>query len=153
MQVNGPEHWSRSQLEPAIKCPACGSAKRTSTVFEHHDNDGSMPDRWCMVQCGDCQSLRLDQRPDAQSPPRAYDSYYKHNAEPEEIKSGTRGLTWKPINGYLNQRSGMHRQPAPRWGTLLRIIHRNTGSTARNKQDNCSCPQAGFATATLSFKS
>ncbi|NRF37051.1 class I SAM-dependent methyltransferase, partial [Bacillus velezensis] len=117
MQFTPPSNWSRGQVEFVAKCPACGSNACTSAAFERRDNDDSMPDRWRMVQCGDCRSLWLDQRPDAQSLPRAYDNYYTHSAESDEIpQSGTNGLVWRLIHGYLNQRFGMHRQPAAAWG-------------------------------------
>ncbi|WP_275547208.1 class I SAM-dependent methyltransferase [Pseudomonas sp. Marseille-Q0931] len=117
MNANNPGHWSRGQLESVIKCPACGSAIRISTAFERRDNESSMPDLWRMVQCSDCQSIWLDPRPDAQSLPRAYDNYYTHSAESDEIpQSGTSGLAWSLIHGYLNQRFGMHRKPAAGWG-------------------------------------
>lgn len=106
MQVNSPDHWSRSQLAPVIKCPGCGSAELTSTVFERHDNDGSILKPCYMVQCGDCQSLRLDQRP-MRELCLVHDTYYPHNAEPEEIKRRIRGLASKLIHGYLNQRLEM----------------------------------------------
>lgn len=123
MQVNNPNHWSRGQLEFVAECPACGSDKRTSTVSERRDNEGSMPDRWRMVQCGDCQSLWLNPRPDAQSLPRAYDDYYTHNVEPDDVpQRGTSGLAWRLIHGYLNHRFGMHREPATGWGYAIFLL-------------------------------
>lgn len=63
MQVNNPSHWARGQLELIADYPACDSDKRTSIVSERSDKEGSMPDRWRMMQCGDYQPLWPDMRP------------------------------------------------------------------------------------------
>lgn len=112
--------WSRGQLEHVGMCPACGSVKRAENVFERRDNDSFMPDKWRMAQCHDCCSIWLDPRPDATSLPRAYDNYYTHSAESEDIpQTGSTGLIWKLIHGYLNFRFNMHRQPALSIGYLI----------------------------------
>ncbi|MEI7036143.1 class I SAM-dependent methyltransferase [Fulvimonas yonginensis] len=73
-----------------------------------------MQDRWRMVRCGWCRSLYLDPRPDAASLPAAYATYYTHqSADENERRTGVvPGL----INGYLNWRFRMSRQPASRLG-------------------------------------
>lgn len=117
MKVETPAIWSRGQLESVTQCPACGSSKPARTTFERRDNEASMPDKWRMHQCTDCRSIWLDPRPDGQSLPRAYNDYYTHNAEPDDIpRNGGSGLAWRLIHGYLNRRFGMHRQPASTWG-------------------------------------
>lgn len=79
-----------------------------------------MPDRWVMVRCGECASLYLDPRPDAASLPKAYSSYYTHQAEPGDIPDqGGAGLGWSLVHGYLNRRFGMRRQPANALGYAL----------------------------------
>lgn len=72
-----------------------------------------MPDKWSMVQCEKCRSIWLDPRPDARSLPRAYDEYYTHNQESDEIPMhGAEGIVWKLVHGYINHRFGMHLTPA-----------------------------------------
>lgn len=110
--------WSRGKTEVVSQCPACGASKHNATAFERRDNDAYMPDRWHMMQCVDCRSIWLYLRPDEKSLPNAYvNYYYTHNAEKNNIVSGgVEGLVWRLINGYLNQRFGMHRQPAVKLG-------------------------------------
>ena len=117
MHIDPQNNWSRGQLEAVVCCPACGSDSRTSTTFARRDNEGAMPDQWHMAQCGDCGSIWLNPRPDPQSLPRAYNDYYTHNTESDDVtQSGGNGFAWRLIHGYLNRRFGMHRQPASRWG-------------------------------------
>lgn len=79
-----------------------------------------MPDVWGMARCTDCGSLWLDPRPDAESLPRAYDQYYTHDVESEDIPNhGAGGLAWRLIGGYLNRRFGMQRQPANALGSTI----------------------------------
>lgn len=117
MNTDSHPHWSRGQLEAVVECPACSSSKHTMASFTRRDNEGAMPDLWRMVQCTDCQSIWLDPRPDAQSLPRAYDDYYTHNTEADDVpQNGGSGLAWRLIHGYLNKRFDMHRKPAASWG-------------------------------------
>ena len=117
---NDPMLWSRGRLESVPQCPACGSEQRDAHRFQRHDDGGVMPDVWTMVRCSACQSLYLDPRPDAESLPRAYENYYTHQAESNDLPdSGAGGLLWALIHGYLNRRFGMRRQPANRFGALL----------------------------------
>lgn len=105
--------WSRGQLESVPRCPACGSKRRDQRAFARRDNEGMMPDVWRMARCMDCRSLWLDPRPGSESLPRAYDQYYTHGAESEDIPDhGAGGVAWRLIRGYLNRRFGMRRQPA-----------------------------------------
>src|SRR5690606_16351040 len=99
-----PTNWSRGQLETVSQCPGCGANKHGATIFKRRDNDEYMPDQWHMAQCGGCQTIWLDPRPDDQSLPRAYDDYYTHNTESNDTPhNGTKGLIWKLIHGYLNR--------------------------------------------------
>ena len=120
MQPNSQKHWSRGQLESVPHCPACGCKKPASAVFTRRDNEGFMPDQWQMLLCSDCQSIWLNPRPDAESLPRAYDNYYTHHADADDIPpNNSSGLAWSLIYGYLNCRFGMHRRPANRLGYPL----------------------------------
>lgn len=120
MLANLPNRWSRGQLETVVACPACGCQGHTKEAFSRRDNEGSMPDQWHMVQCADCGSIWLGSRPDPQSLPRAYDDYYTHNTESDDaLQNNNSGFVWRLINGYLNQRFGMHREPASWWGYAI----------------------------------
>lgn len=112
--------WSRGRLEPVACCPACGSGRRDHHTLARHDNEGAMPDVWHMARCLDCGSLWLDPRPDAESLPRAYDVYYTHDAESEDVPDhGAGGLAWRLIRGYLDRRFGLRRGPANALGCLI----------------------------------
>lgn len=108
--------WSRGLLERVPTCPACGSALRCKRNYERRNSDdpSAMPDIWCMVRCASCSSLYLALRPDQESLPRAYASYYTHSGdtEPDEAIRHTEGFIQRLANGYLNRRFGMHRSPA-----------------------------------------
>lgn len=111
--------WSRGHLERVLRCPACGGNSMPDSLVRR-DNDARLPDRWRMVRCVACGSLWLDPRPDAESLPRAYQDYYTHDAEVEDVPiDGARGLEWRLIHGYLNGRFGMHRAPSSTLGHLL----------------------------------
>ena len=112
--------WSRGALEDVEGCPACGSIVRKGPVYTRRDNEAWMPDLWTMVACGDCGSLYLDPRPDAQSLPNAYANYFTHQSEEDAAgKSGSIGMGWALIHGYLNWRFGMRRIPTNRIGAIL----------------------------------
>ncbi len=118
--MNDAGTWSLGGLQQVGQCPACGGSKREPTVFERRDNEGLMEDRWRMVRCADCGSIWLDPRPDAQSLPRAYEHYYTHDADVDDVNdSGGHGLAWRAIRGYLNRRFGMRKQPANALGYPL----------------------------------
>lgn len=111
--------WSRGSLKPLGECPLCGSRRRNAMVCSDHR--GNMAeDRWCMQRCGDCRSLYLDPRPDDDSLAAAYDQYYTHAVEREQIpERGAGRLLWAEIHGYLNQCHGFSRKPAGRLGPWL----------------------------------
>lgn len=112
--------WSRGRLQLVDTCPACGSHARGQKSYVRQDDSMSMPDLWEMVTCQDCKSLYLDPRPDDKSLPRAYEDYFTHTRIPESYSEGGLGdLLWRFINGYLNVRFGMSRQPANRFGHFV----------------------------------
>lgn len=119
MKEKTDNNWSRGKLEAVEFCPACDT-KNIHAILKRHDNERSMPDIWSMAQCAACKSIWLNPRPDAKSLPRAYDDYYTHNTETEDIakNSGT-SMVWRLISGYLNQRFGMHYQPASKLGYVI----------------------------------
>lgn len=106
--------WSRGTLERVPNCPACGSTDRTGDAFVSADHNTHMDaDLWTFHRCERCRSLYLDPRPDRESLPRAYESYYTHEPASESPPtSGVAGVLWALIHGYLNRRFGMSRQPA-----------------------------------------
>lgn len=113
--------WSRGKLERVEACPACGSRQRQGEPLVCSDHRTDLRDeRWEMHRCAGCASLFLDPRPDAESLPRAYESYYTHATDEENPPtSGIGGWVWRAIHGYLNRRFGLDRQPAAPWGYWL----------------------------------
>lgn len=114
-------HWSRGNLERVQACPACGSRARDGRPLVCSDHRTDLRDeRWAMHRCANCQSLYLDPRPDAESLPRAYESYYTHSPDEEKPPtSGIGGWVWRAIHGYLNRRFGLNRHPESHWGYWL----------------------------------
>lgn len=110
--------WSRGDLERVESCPACGSAARTGKELTCADHRTPLRDeRWSLHRCTDCRSLYLDPRPDMASLPKAYEVYYTHNEESEQVPdSGLDRILWSLIHGYLNHRFGMTRTPTCSWG-------------------------------------
>lgn len=114
------DSWSRGRLQQVRVCPACGKSSAVSAEYARRDDALVMPDIWHVVRCAACRSLYLNPRPDAESLPRAYADYYTHNPESDELASGAaRGLIAALVNGYLNSRFHMRRQPAMRAGAWL----------------------------------
>lgn len=108
-----PIDWSRGRLEAVRICPACGESSAVVREYSRCDDMLAMPDIWRVVRCAECRSLYLASRPDAESLPLAYADYYTHNPESNELVSDTsRGALSALINGYLNWRFRMNRQPA-----------------------------------------
>lgn len=99
--------WSRGNRTLVRKCPACGSQKITES-YKRRDDTLSLPDTWQYVRCKDCGSLYLVDRPDNDSLPLAYASYYTHEEKADPAISG-QTIAIKLINGYLNMRFGMQR--------------------------------------------
>ncbi len=114
------ETWSRGDLEYLAACPACGEKVAGQAQYARRDDFLAMPDVWCFWRCPACASLYLNPRPDVASLPRAYQNYYTHYAEADALASGeARGIKAALVNGYLNWRFRMHRQPASWIGALL----------------------------------
>lgn len=113
--------WSRGQLESVPHCPACGGSERRGQPLVCSDYRTPLrDDTWYMHRCAGCGSLYLDPRPDQESLPRAYEVYYTHNPDDEQVStSGLAGVLWRLIHGYLNQRFALSRQPAAASGAWL----------------------------------
>ncbi len=117
------KNWSRGKLQSVPSCPACGSNERSATVYRRQDDSASMPDIWNMVTCKACGTLYLDPRPDDASLPRIYEEYFTHNPNTETYpETGVSGILWRLINGYLNARFGMSRQPSTGLGFLVFML-------------------------------
>lgn len=113
------DSWSRGRLIHLGACPACGSSK-ISGVYRRQDDTASMPDIWRMVRCGQCGSMYLADRPDAESLPLAYAAYYTHGHQSDKYASAAAAsLTVRLVNGYLNARFRMARSGALSLGALL----------------------------------
>lgn len=112
-------HWSRGRLDLTRDCPACG-ARDVSAIYSRRDDMLALEDTWHVARCGNCGSMYLIERPDAESLPRAYENYYTHESERDDFASGNaRGLLRRLINGYLNARFRMRRRPALRTGAWV----------------------------------
>src|SRR5688572_4085363 len=84
------------------------------------DHRVDMADEWVMRRCSGCYALYLDPRPDPESLPAAYDTYYTHQHETEAVPGRGGGrLLWGFIHGYLNARFGLSRRPASALGKWL----------------------------------
>lgn len=106
--INNETTWSRGNLIHIAHCPCCNSNKQNIQVYKRADNDLLMPDIWHIAECNICKSLWLENRPDEISLPKAYDNYYTHEADNENIdENKSNRLIWKLIYGYLNQRFSM----------------------------------------------
>lgn len=112
-------HWSRGRLDLMRACPACG-AEDVSAIYSRRDDMLALEDTWRVARCGNCGSMYLIERPDDESLPRAYESYYTHESELDDFASGNaQGLLPQLINGYLNARFRMQRHPALRAGAWV----------------------------------
>lgn len=85
------------------------------------DDLQAMPEQWRMVRCGWCGSLYLDPRPDEASLPAAYATYYTHQPEGSEPDGKRASLQVRLVNGYLNWRFRMARDPALKLGAMLAL--------------------------------
>lgn len=111
--------WSRGRLEQLGACPGCGRSVEPVAEYFRQDDTAAMEDCWRMVRCGECGSLYLNPRPDKDSLPAAYATYYTHQPEEHVVAGDSTTLQTRLINGYLNWRFGMSRQPAAPLGALL----------------------------------
>ncbi|MFL6587555.1 MAG: class I SAM-dependent methyltransferase [Luteimonas sp.] len=109
--------WSRGGLVSLGVCPACGGRSTRDGEYVRMDDQQAMADLWRMRDCAACASIYLDPRPTPKSLGRAYEDYYTHVSEPSEASQAT--LVARAINGYLNRRFRLDRQPAAAWGWWL----------------------------------
>lgn len=115
-----PDQWSRGRLVSVLSCPACGASPRVSAEFVRRDDSLALPDIWHIVRCSECRSIYLSPRPDSVSLPCAYEDYYTHQAEDDALANGaTHGFVAALVNGYLNWRFHMQREPAIKAGAWL----------------------------------
>ena len=115
--------WSRGTLEYLGCCPVCGAEENVSASYRRHDDANAMPDIWQDLRCGECGSIYLDPRPDRASLPSAYSDYYTHFPETDVFANGnSRRIIAALVNGYLNSRFGMRRDPGWRIGALLLLL-------------------------------
>ncbi len=117
--------WPAQDLEAVNECPACSSGRRE---ILHDAMDDVVfrcaPGTWTMVSCKDCQTAYLNPRATPSSIGRAYATYYTHKSEEQAERISTLRHIWQAaMNGRLNSKYGLKRQPAnPFTGTLLRVV-------------------------------
>ncbi|MGN6094525.1 MAG: class I SAM-dependent methyltransferase [Luteibacter jiangsuensis] len=108
--------WSGGGLIAVPRCPMCGNAER-QLLGSREDAMRTTADDWTFWKCAACQSVWLDPQPDEASISKAYDfDYVTHRAATAVARAG-----WidSLVNGYLNWRFGMRREPASRLGPFL----------------------------------
>lgn len=102
------QSWTHGLLEYLENCPSCKQNTHTS-VFRRGDDNISWTDIWTLYKCHACNSIYLSPRPDKESLPKAYSTYYTHT-NPEDNKDlSDNSLKTRLINGYLNKRFSLNR--------------------------------------------
>lgn len=117
------EDWPEGGLEMVAGCPLCGSENRT-LLYEYLTDRlfKTAPGHWSLYQCLTCGSAFLDPRPTQTTIGLAYGSYYTHGEQdhPTIRRLGAlRTLLHDWLNGYVNTRYGLKRQPASSLGAWL----------------------------------
>lgn len=115
--------WPEGGLEYVDRCPVCGGnicsllyAGLTDKIF------GVARGRWNLYSCGVCGSAYLNPRPNAATISQAYTSYYTHEQSSSLVVrriGRLRTILHDLLNDYMNDRFGMRRHPASRWGRWL----------------------------------
>jgi SAM-dependent methyltransferase len=114
--------WPADGLERVDRCPVCRDPNRRRLYDELVDRSyRSAPGRWTLFRCGRCSCAYLDPRPDEETAPLAYRTYYD-GATPARAERDTHG--WRRLrralrNGYLNSAYGYRLRPAARVGRLV----------------------------------
>jgi len=115
--------WPPEDLEKVPRCPVCGSADRALLHGELTDRVFRVaPGKWSLYRCLMCRSAWLDPRPTPQSLGLAYASYYTHDVGDHPIVrrlGPLRTLLHDALNGYMNSRYGLSREPALSLGRWL----------------------------------
>lgn len=113
-------------IETVANCPMCGSEQRHTLHadvpdFVFHASD----EHWTVVQCADCKSLYLPQRPDMASIGRYYDRYYTHLSAPDSapISGIAVRSSWlkRLANSWRNARYGTDRPSLGPWGAMALV--------------------------------
>lgn len=117
------KNWPEGGLELVQQCPICGSEQRTLLYDGLTDRVfRTAPGRWTLYQCISCGSAYLDPRPNQATIGLAYGSYYTHEGQdhPTIRRIGPlRTLLHDWLNGYMNARYGLKRQPASALGRWM----------------------------------
>lgn len=123
IEPSGPAEWPATGCEALGRCPVCGCGRRALLHAGLSDRIfGVAPGRWSMYGCGGCGSAYLDPRPDRATIGLAYANYYTHCAQgaPTVRRIGAlRTLLHDWLNGYVNSRYGLAREPARAAGRLI----------------------------------
>ena len=113
--------WPEDDLEHVKNCPVCKGASRellyadlTDRVFD------CAPGKWSLYLCSNCGVAYLDPRPKADSIFRAYERYYTHTVQNENLSlSFLKKVKRSVKNGYLNSRYGYNLSPSFRLGKQM----------------------------------
>jgi len=115
------ETWHPEELEAVERCPACGSAERTTLHEGLQDRFFGTRGSWTLRRCASCNSAYLDPRPTTRTIDRAYEHYYTHDPGPDDAHRTTpaRRLRRAVRNGYVNTTLGYSLRPSVRGARLL----------------------------------
>jgi 2-polyprenyl-3-methyl-5-hydroxy-6-metoxy-1,4-benzoquinol methylase len=120
--------WSLGDLVHLGFCPCCRAPRNNNdTHYSRRDDNQTFSDIWNYYRCSSCRSIYLDPRPDDKSLPKAYKNYYTHDSKNtyEDLRNDR--ILDKLVNGYLNYRFKMQRQPSTALGALSFILFRPLG--------------------------
>ena len=116
------DQWPAEGLESLDHCPVCGESSRELLYDNLTDRSyRSAPGRWALFRCAGCGSAYLDPRPDAQTAPLAYRTYYGDASRPGPAppRRGWQRLRRALRNDYLNATYGYQIEPATRAGRFI----------------------------------
>lgn len=117
------EDWPKDGIERVKNCLVCGSEERTLLYEDLTDQVfKTAPGRWTLYKCEFCGSAYLDPRPNQATIGLAYGCYYTHEGQDHPIirRIGhVRTVLHDWLNGYMNVRYGLKRQPASLLGAWI----------------------------------
>ncbi len=113
--------WPAEGLESVDHCPVCGESNRDLLYEDLTDRSyRSAPGKWALFRCVGCGSAYLDPRPDAETAPLAYRTYYGDASPgPDAPRHGWHRIRRALRNDYLNATYRYHIEPATRAGRLI----------------------------------
>lgn len=104
--------WTHGAVRWVSRCPCCGEPDAGGGEFKRADDEGTFRDIWTYRHCRRCLSMFLQNRPDEESLPKAYETYYTHSARDVASARSSKGLIAACVNAYLNYRFLLSRSPS-----------------------------------------